>query len=64
MNELARPTLQVDLDVEIPKIPVLEHNLGVVPQMFFAVSNDAADGSYNCNIFWYSCFYTVFKYRF
>ena len=30
MNELARPTLQVDLDVEIPKIPVLEHNLGVV----------------------------------
>ena len=30
MNELARPTLQVDLDVEIPKIPVLDHNLGVV----------------------------------
>lgn len=30
MNELARPTLQVDLDVEIPEIPTLEHNLGLV----------------------------------
>ena len=31
----------------------IEHNLGVVPQMFFAVSNDAVNGNFDCNIFWY-----------
>lgn len=30
MNELERPTLTVDLDLVIPEIPVLKHNMGIV----------------------------------
>lgn len=30
MNELVKPTLQVDLDVEIPKVEPIKHNLNVI----------------------------------
>lgn len=32
LNELQRPTLEISLDVDIPEVPVLEHNMGRVEQ--------------------------------
>ena len=30
MNELVKPTLKVDLDINLPEIPPIQHNLGVI----------------------------------
>ena len=32
LNELQRPTLTMSLDVEIPEVPVLNHNMGKVEE--------------------------------
>ena len=30
MNELVKPSLSVDLDIDIPKIEPIKHNLGII----------------------------------
>ena len=30
MNELVKPTLKVDLDINLPEIPPIQHNLGII----------------------------------
>lgn len=39
MNELVKPTLQVDLDVEIPKVEPIKHNLNVIEDYALQLKN-------------------------
>lgn len=49
LNELERPSLQISLDVDIPNIAPLEHNLGKVEEFANKLANFYDAAIENCN---------------